>query len=175
MKGLYRACGRLGLPLIIDFRLGTNGVIDPVGMTYLDECLREFPETVFVAHGPGWWAEMSADVIPAEKNSNQYPDRPVASPGRVAEFLGVYPNRYADLSARSCHRALTRDPGSARSFLITHSRKLMFGTDRFVDGYREEPVTLELTRKMDLPADTKHALFRGTAERLLGLREDSAG
>ena len=167
MKGLYRACGKLGLPMVFDFRLGTNGVIDPVGMPYLEECLREFPETVFVGHGPGWWAEMSADVIPGEKNSNTYPDRPVASPGRVAELLEAYPNLYADLSAQSCHRALTRDPGYARGFLARHAGKLMFGTDRFVNGYMEVPVTLELIRTMNLPAETEHALFRGTAERLL--------
>jgi predicted TIM-barrel fold metal-dependent hydrolase len=35
MKGIYRACGELGFPLVFDFRLRTVGVIDPVGMAYL--------------------------------------------------------------------------------------------------------------------------------------------
>jgi len=168
MKGLQRACAKLGLPMVFDFRLGTNGVIDPVGLPYLEECLREFPATVFVGHGPGWWAEMSADVIPAEKNTNEYPDRPVASPGRVAYLLERYPHMYADLSAYSCHRALTRDLGYARDFLMRHADKLMFGTDRFVNGYMEDPVTLDLIRTMNLPAEAENALLRGTAERLLG-------
>lgn len=76
---------------------------------------------------------------------------------------------YADLSAHSCHRALTRDLGYARDFLIRHADKLMFGTDRFVNGYMEEPVTLDLIRTMNLPAEAENALLRGTAERLLGL------
>ncbi len=129
MKGIYRACGELGWPMVFDFRLTTTGVTDPVGMPYLEECLREFPQCTFVGHGPGWWAEMSADVIPEQKNSTSYPDRKVAKPGRVAELLEQYPNMYADLSAFSCHRALTRDLDYARQFLAKFAHKLMFGTD----------------------------------------------
>lgn len=170
MKGIYRACGELGWPMVFDFRLTTTGVIDPIGMPYLEECLKEFPDTVFVGHGPGWWAEMSADVIPADKNSTTYPDRKVAQPGRVAELLEQYPNMYADLSAYSCHRALTRDLTYAREFLVKFFRKLMFGTDRFVNGYMEDPITLTLIRALELPEDAAYALFRGTAEQVLRLK-----
>lgn len=45
----------------------------------------------------------------------------------------------------------------------------MFGTDRFVGGYMQDPVTLRLIQEMQLPAEIEYALFRGTAERLLGL------
>jgi len=174
MKGIYAACGRLGFPVVFDFRLGAIGVIDPPGMPYLEECLREFPQTIFVGHGPGWWAEMSADVVPEEKNRTDYPDRKVTSPGRVAGLLDAYPNMYADLSAKSCHRALTRDQDYARKFLAKFSNKLMYGTDRFVNRYMEDPVTIDLIRKMNLPAESEYALFRGTAERLLGLRKTSS-
>lgn len=172
MKGIYRACGQLGWPVVLDLRLNTTGVIEPVGLPYLEECLREFPETIFVGHGPAWWAEMSADVIPEEKNRTDYPDRRVAKPGRVAELLERYPNMYADLSAYSCHRALTRDLSYARQFLIKFSQKLIFGTDRFVRGYMEDPVTLRLIREMDLPEDVQHAIFHGNAERLLRLQNE---
>ncbi len=168
MKGLYRACGELDFPLVFDFRLSTTGVIDPVGLPYLEECLREFPKTVFVGHGPGWWAEISKDVTTDDKNG--YPKRPLVSGGRIDCLLEQYPNMYADLSAYSCYYALMRDTTYAREFLIKHCRKLMFGTDRFVNGYMEDMVTLNLIRKMNLPAEAEYSLFRGTAERLLRLK-----
>lgn len=168
MKGIYEACGELGWPMIFDFRLNTTGVIDPVGMPYLEECLREFPKAIFVGHGPGWWAEMSADVL--DKNLTDYPPCPVLKPGRVAELLEKYPNMYADLSAYSCHRALARDLTYARQFLIKFSDKLMFGTDRFVNGYMEDPVTIPLIRNLDLPSEVQYAIFRGTAEKLLKIK-----
>lgn len=169
MKGIYRACGQLGWPVVSDFRLNTTGVTEPVGLPYLKECLREFPETVFVGHGPAWWAEMPADVIPEEKNTNNCPDRVVVRPGRVAELLERHPNMHADLSAYSCHRALTRDLDYAREFLARFARKLMFGTDRLVNGYMEDPVTIALVRDMGLPDDGERAISRGNAVRLLGL------
>ena len=167
MKGIYRACAELGFPMVFDFRLGTTGVIDPVGMPYLEECLREFPQAVFVGHGPGWWAEISRDVTAEDKSG--YPTAPIVPGGRIDSLLEHYPNLYADLSAYSCYRALLRDIGYAKEFLIRHCRKLMFGTDRFVGGYMEDPVTIELLRQMGLPAEVEYALFRGTAERLLHL------
>lgn len=156
MKGICRACGKLGWP---------------VGLPYLEECLRQFPETISVGHGPAWWAEMSADVIPEEKSSTNYPDRAVVRPGRVAELLERYPNMYADLSAYSCHRALTRDLGYARQFLTRFSHKLMFGIDRFLNGYMEDPVTIALIGDLGLPAHAEHAIFRGNAQRMLGLED----
>lgn len=108
-------------------------------------------------------------MIPEEKNTTNYPDRAVVEPGRVAELLDRYPNMYADLSAYSCHRALTRDLSYARQLLIGSSHKLMFGTDRFLKGCREDPVTIALIRKLDLPEEVEHAILRGNAQRMLGL------
>ena len=42
MKNIYQACGRLNFPVVFDFRLGTTGVIEPVGLPYLEECLKNF-------------------------------------------------------------------------------------------------------------------------------------
>ena len=165
MKGIYRACGTLGFPVVFDFRLGAVGVIDPVGMPYLEECLREFPRTVFIGHGPGWWAEISADVTPEAKNG--YPDTPVVPDGRIDYLLGAYPNLYADLSAGSALTAFRRDLTYARRFVLKHKHKLMFGTDRFVR--EEEPSMIPLLRDMALPADVEQAVFSGNAERLLNL------
>lgn len=165
MKGLYRACGRLGWPVVFDFRLGTVGVYEPVGLAGLEQCLREFPGTVFVGHGPGWWAEISADVTAEQKNG--YPRGPIVPHGTMDRLLAEYPNLCADLSANSALNALTRDPGYAREFVLRHAAKLMFGTDRFVR--REEPTMLAVLRDFRLPAEIEAAILAGNAHRLLRL------
>lgn len=165
MKGIYRACGRLGFPVVFDFRLRTTGVTEPVGMPFLEECLKEFPETIFVGHGPAWWAEISADVKPEDKNG--YPKGPLKTPGRIDPLLETYPNLHADLSAMSGYNALSRDPDYSRQFLIKHHRKLLFGLDRFV--CEEEPWMIGLLRQMALPGDVEKALLRENAIRMLGL------
>ena len=165
MKGIYAACGRLGFPVVFDFRLGTVGVSDPVGMPYLEECLREFPETIFVGHGPGWWAEISADVT--EQDKNGYPKRPVKAPGKIDHLLRHYPNMYADLSAMSAYNALSRDLEVTKRLLTEHHSKLLFGTDWFVR--QEEPRISALLKSVGLPADVEEAIFAGNAAGLLRL------
>ncbi len=165
MKGIYGACGRLGFPVVFDFRWRrTSGVLDPVGLPWLEECLREFPETVFVGHGPSWWAEISADVTDEQKAG--YPAGPVVPGGSIDRLLAQYPNLHADLSAGSGLNAFKRDLGHARQFVLKHQGKLMFGTDRFVR--EEDPEMIDILRGMSLPLEVERAVFRGNAERLLG-------
>lgn len=166
MKGIYRACGRLQFPVVFDFRLGTTGVIEPVGLGHLEECLIEFPDTVFVGHGPGWWAEISADVKPEDKNG--YPAGPLTVPGRIDQLLERYPNLYADLSANSAFNAFSRNISYARRFVEKHHRKLLFGLDRFVR--EEEPRMIDLLRRLDLPVHVQQAVFSQNAVRLLHLQ-----
>ena len=142
-----------------------SGVLDPVGMPWLEECLQEFPETVFVGHGPGWWAEISGDVT--EQDKSGYPDRPVVPGGSIDRLLAQYPNLHADLSAGSALNAFRRDLTHAREFLLRHWPKLMWGTDRFVR--EEDPEMIGVLRGMDLPAEVEQAVFRGNAVRMLGL------
>ena len=165
MKGIYRACGKVGFPVVFDFRLGTVGVYDPVGMPYLEECLREFPGTVFVGHGPGWWAEISADVRPEDKNG--YPSGKIVAPGKIDHLLSTCPNLHADLSANSALNALSREPQYGREFVLKHWRKLMFGTDWFVR--EQEPRMIQLLDSMALPEEAKRAIFSQNAARLLRL------
>lgn len=166
MKGLYRACGEVGFPVVFDFRYGTVGVIDPVGMPFLEECLREFPQTVFVGHGPGFWAEISAAVTLEDKEG--YPRTPIVPWGSIDRLLADYDNLYADLSANSARTALSRDPERGREFVLRHHRKLMFGTDYFINNQTDAPMT-GILEAMDLPSPAAYAVCRGTAERLLAL------
>lgn len=165
MKGIYRACGELGFPVVFDFRLGTVGVIEPVGLPLLEECLKEFPDTVFIGHGPAWWAEISARVSVEDKKG--YPSGPVETPGRIDYLLDAYPNMHADLSAMSGYNALSRDPEVTRRFLEKHSQKLLFGTDRFVR--EEEPAMIDLIQKLELPSPVEEAIFAKNAEGMLNL------
>ena len=87
--------------------------------------------------------------------------------GSIDRLLAQYPNLHADLSAGSALNAFRRDLTYAREFALKHADKLMFGTDRFVR--EEDPEMIGVLRDMALPAGVEHALFRGNAERLLGL------
>ena len=166
MKGIYKACGELGLPVLLDFRYAasTNGVIDQIGLPYLEEVLNEFPQTIIIGHGPSFWAEIAADVPGIQE---YYPKGKVEKPGRVDYLLEKYPNLYADLSAMSGYNALARDLDYAKKFLEKHHRKLLFGTDRFVR--REEPLVIELLNNIGLSSSIKECIFRKNAEELLKL------
>ncbi|MDO9463774.1 MAG: amidohydrolase [bacterium] len=115
LKSIYKVCGQLGLPVLPDLRptYCTAGVIEPLGMPYLEEVLEEFPQTIFIGHGPAFWAEISADI----PEKVYYPKGKVEKPGRVNLLLEKYPNLHADLSAGSGYGAMSRDLDYAKIFL----------------------------------------------------------
>lgn len=80
---------------------------------------------------------------------------------------GKYPNLHADLSAGSGLNAMSRDLEYAREFLGKHYRKLLFGTDRFVE--EEEPLIIELIKNMHLPKHAEEAIFQDNAMKMLRL------
>ena len=103
------------------------GVVDDPGLPRLERVLRELPATVFIGHGPAFWAEISGDVPPGERGG--YPTGPVAPGGAVPRLMEQYGNLWADLSAGSGHNAITRDPAFGLAFLGRFQDKLLFGTD----------------------------------------------
>ncbi|MBN1446211.1 MAG: amidohydrolase family protein [Candidatus Omnitrophica bacterium] len=167
MKALYRACGMLNFPVVFDFRMAIfrTGVPEPAGLPNLEECLREFPGTVFVGHGPAWWAEISADV--KQSADNAYPQGKIVPTGRIDYLLEKYPNMYADLSAHSGYNALTRDKDYSKKFMRKHYRKLLFGTDWFVRN--EKTLMIDLIRSMKLPEEIEESVFSKNARTLLGI------
>ncbi len=166
LKSIYKACGKLEIPVLPDLRYSqsTVGVIELLGLPYLEEVLKEFPQTIFIGHGPSFWAEVSADVPGIQE---PYPKGKIEKPGRVGYLLERYPNLYADLSAMSGYNALARDLDYAKTFLEKHHKKLLFGTDRFVN--REEPKIIDLLNNIGLPSSIKGYIFRKNAERILKL------
>jgi hypothetical protein len=126
---LYRQAGNYGLPVLFDMQdtEDSYGVRDDYGLPKLEHALRECPDTVFIGHGPTFWAEISADV-PAEFRST-YPPGPIKEGGAVPRLMRAYPNLWADTSATSGTNALTRDPAFGIEFMDEFQDKLIFGTD----------------------------------------------
>lgn len=127
---LFRQCGQWRLPVTIESTgpgEGRYGFIDEVGSPHLERLLQQVPETTVIGHGPGFWADISADLTTEAKSG--YPKGPIAEEGSVPRLLRTYPHLYADISAGSGYNALTRDPAFGVRFFNEFQDKLMFGTD----------------------------------------------
>lgn len=108
------------------FEPGTYGLQDDPGSPRLERLLREAPQTKLVGHGPGFWAEISADATPSSKMG--YPKGPVIE-GSLAKLLRQYPNLYCDISAGSGYNGLTRDVEYGIRFLDEFQDRIVFATD----------------------------------------------
>jgi len=159
---IYRAVGELGIPIVMHLDAYRN--IDEVGLPRFEKMIKKYSKTIFVAHGPHWWAEISADIKP--EDLKRHPKGPV-KPGRVEELLQKYSNLYADLSAESGYNALSRDPEHARGFLERNSGKLLFATDLLEEN--QEVKILEFLEKMNLKTETYEKILHKNAEKLLKL------
>ena len=162
-RACFRLAGQLGLPVLLHLDLTLN--TDENGQPGLERLLRDLPETTFIGHGPTFWGEVSADYDRAAGVA--YPEGPVVPGGSTDRLLADYANLYADLSARSCLNALTRDPDWTPGFVERHWRKLMLGTDYLRPG--EELPILAWLRRFSLTDEQRSAIEGGTAARLLGL------
>ncbi len=160
---LYRACGELALPVL--FHIDEQRNMDAPGLPGLEKALKENPQTIFIGHGPGWWASISGDVKQADLGG--YPKGAVAPGGAIDALMDKYPNLYGDLSAGSGASAITRDPKFGREFLIRRADRLMFGTDFLSPG--QEVPQLTLYRQFDLPMEVQAKIFRDNARRVIKL------
>ncbi len=127
---LFRHCGRWQLPVLIHGTgpgEGLYGLIDEVGSPRLTRLLDQVPDTVVIGHGPGFWAEIGADLTLESKS--RYPAGPITAEGSLPRLLRTYPHLYADISAGSGYNALTRDPAYGIRFIHEFQDKLLFGTD----------------------------------------------
>jgi len=158
---LYAACGELKLPVL--FHLDEQRNMDAPGLPGLEKAIKEHPETVFIGHGPGWWASISGDVKQADLGG--YPKGEVAAGGAIDALMDKYPNLYGDLSAGSGAGAITRDAKFGREFLIRRAERLMFGTDFLSPG--QEVPQLVLYRQLELPGEVQSKIFRDNARRVL--------
>lgn len=127
---LFQQCGEWDFPVTIHATgvgEGQYGLVDEPGSPHLLKLLKQAPQTVIVGHGPGFWAQISADVSPSDMLG--YPKGPIRREGMVQKLLRDFPNMYADISAHSGYNALTRDTEYGVRFLNEFQNKLLFGTD----------------------------------------------
>jgi uncharacterized protein len=175
---IYRLCGELGWSVVLHLEYGAYNH----NFTALERVLAEFPDTVFVGHGPAFWAHIEADppTDPSSPGYTSYPRGPVEPGGLTDRWLAAHPNLYGDLSAGSGLNALTRDPAFTRRFLEQHWRKLLWATDcpcrdgagDFGLDVRKECVavrSLPLLRELAPSPDAHAAIVGGNAQRLLRL------
>ena len=158
---IYEACGYLGIPVLLHIDKLRN--TDSIGLYGFEKVLSTLPQTIFIAHGPGWWKEISPEV----DKQTTYPEGSVGKGGRVQELLSKYDNLYGDLSASSGYNALSRDPDHAMEFLRQFSDKLLFGTD-CVWPKQELPIINFLVHA-DIPDRDKLKIAHENLLRILGI------
>jgi hypothetical protein len=76
-------------------------------------------------------------------------------------MLREYDNLYADISAGSGHRALTRDPDFGLRFIHEMQDKLLYGTDNFDTQH------IDLLQSLDLSEDVFAKITHENAARLV--------
>ncbi|MHB0936456.1 MAG: amidohydrolase family protein [Armatimonadota bacterium] len=171
---LYRQAGQYGLPVLFDMQdTDTSyGVRDDYGLPKLEHALQACPETIFIGHGPTFWAEISADV-PAEYR-NTYPPGPIKEGGAVPRLLRKYDNLWAEISATSGTNAMTRDPRFGLEFMDEFQDKVMFGTDSCLRSdinriYPPVALQRDLVENRKLPEDVLEKIRWQNVTRLLKL------
>ena len=129
---LFDAAGKLSLPITLHMSPAVGcsyGVVDEPGLPLLEQCLKAFPDTVFVGNSACFWCEISGDAPTSQQERNGYPKGPVMPGGRITALLEKYPNLYCDLSATSGGQAILRDEAHGLAFLERFSQRMMFATD----------------------------------------------
>ena len=165
---IYAVCGELKLPVLFHMEAGAQPRnTDAPGLPGLDKMLKTFPDTVFIGHGPGWWASISGDVTTPEQLAG-YPKTKVAPGGAMDRLMEAYPNIYSDLSAGSGNGALARDLDFAKGFITRRADRIMFGSDYLAPG-QVVPQFETLADKLSLPEDGRAKVFRENARRMLKL------
>ena len=163
LVAVYQACGRLRLPVTI--HMDSIRGVDDVGLPGLRRVLKACPDTVFFAHAPHWWAEISRDMRPEDRGG--YPKRPVVRGGMVERIFRKFPNIYGDLSAGSGYNALTRDPEFGPKFLERWQDRLLFATDYLAPG-QKCPI-IDYIRTVDISRKARRKITKANARRLLRL------
>lgn len=177
MLNLLWHCERCGMP--VTFHIGSGegdyGVIDDFGLPRLEKALAAFPKLRFMGHSQKFWAELSGDLRPEDRDG--YPTGKVVPGGRVVELMRKYPNLCGDLSAGSGYNALSRDPDFGYAFLEEFSDRLYYGTD-ICSPTNLSDSRIKLSSFLDgamlqgkISYDTYVKVSRANAEKLLGIND----
>lgn len=149
---IYEACGKVGLPVMFHMERKKNE--DKVGLPHLEAALKANPKCIFIAHGPLWWKQLGT--------------------GACDRLLGEYSNFYADISAGSGLRALSKNKEFTQKFMIKHSKKLLFGTDCGWWTFKKKSkpaLHFDLMKNLDLPEKVKSLIYGGNAKHVFQFKK----
>lgn len=165
---LFRKAGELKCPVVLHLDVpwlaNADGEMQYSDKWYggtvanLQRALEACPDTNFLGHAPGFWREISGD---ADAAPGAYPTGPVVPGGRLYDLFDNHPNLYADLSAGSGCRALSRDPEHAVKFLTRYADRLTFARDYYGSELDD------FLKTLDLPQDVRDQLYFKNALKLV--------
>ena len=141
VQNLFRCAEIAKLPVTTDGsdRVGGDfGLRDGMGLPGLEHTLQRFPNLIYIAHGPVFWAEYTRRTRPARckaifraedglQHGSPRETGPITEEGVAQELLRDFPNLYAELSDGAGW--LMRDEEFALRFLVEFQDRLLFGTD----------------------------------------------
>lgn len=162
---LFRFCGKRGLPVIVEVNYGveSGGHAWPNywyggGIDALERAVRACSDTIFLGHGPGFWAHISGDDL---YRTASYPKGDIVPGGKVTELMRTYPNLYCDLSAGSGLNALQRNRAFSKEFLLEFQDRCLYGRDIFDNRLQV------FLNELGLPDDCLRKIYSGNALRLV--------
>ena len=166
---IFHYCGDEGLPVVLHLDVPWRPYADRSSfdrwwyggtIENLARALEACPQTVFLAHGPGFWREISGD---APTRPEAYPEGPIVAGGRLRPLMERRANLYCDMSAGSCRRALGRDLAYSRRLVCDFPDRFLFGRDNFDDGL------MKLIGRLRLPKAVREKVLFKNALRLVPL------
>jgi len=163
---LYRFCGEKGLPVTfhLDYEFDTGRRYPRPNWWYggpieaFERAIKACPNTVFLGHGPGFWAHISDD---GQFDQVPYPTGKVVRDGKITQMMRAYPNLYCDMSAGSGHGALARDVDHTRDFLTEFQDRVLYARDYFDNRHQT------LLNSLGLPESVLTKIYAGNALRLV--------
>jgi predicted TIM-barrel fold metal-dependent hydrolase len=110
----------------------------------LEVVLKDYPNVVFIGHGPLFWKRKPIESINTNKLLTQ---SPISYNSILWRLLSEYPNLYADISGNSGIDALMNNVEDSKKFLSTFETKILYGTDNTIKGQREFLNSLGLSKE----------------------------
>lgn len=122
MQKIYQLAQEYDVPVLMHWQYQMYNY----GIERFHTMLEKYPKVNFIGHAQTWWAYIDKNYI---VSTEMYPKGKITPGGLTDRLLADYPNMYADLSAGSGYKSLTRDEENARKFIFRHQDKLLFGSD----------------------------------------------
>lgn len=163
---LFRLCGERSVPVTvhIDYEFDAPAAYPRPnywyggGMEAFERAVAKCAGTLFLGHGPGFWAHISGDD---KYDKEVYPRGRVKAGGKLPAMLRRHANLYCDISAGSGLNALKRDSKFAGKFIVEFQDRVVYGRDCFDNGHQE------FLNSLDLPGAVIDKIFSGNAARLV--------